>query len=160
MGLRGPAPRPSKLNELRGNPGKRAKRREPEPSPASTACPAWLEAEAKEEWNRVAPELGRLGLLTVVDLPAFAGYCQSYRRWREAERVVTDTIKAGGMAMAVSQGLEGMARERLRLMKALAAEFGFTPASRSRVTAVPPKEEDPFEDFAGLKVVDGGRSKN
>lgn len=124
---------------------------------AELACPAWLEGEAKREWNRVAPELGRLGLLTVVDVPAFAGYCQSYRRWREAEAAVSAAITAGALGMAVSQGLEGMARERLRLMKTLAAEFGFTPASRSRVTAAPPPEADPFEDFAGLKVVSGGR---
>ena len=160
MGRRGPAPRPSKLNELRGNPGKRKKHKEPEPAAAETTCPGWLEGEAKDEWDRMAPELGRLGLLTVVDLRAFAGYCQSYRRWREAERAVSAMIAAGGLTMAISQGLEGMARERLRLMMRLAAEFGFTPASRSRVTAVPPKEEDPFEDFGGLKVVDGGRKSS
>jgi P27 family predicted phage terminase small subunit len=124
---------------------------------AELTCPSWLEGDAAKEWNRVAPELGRLGLLTVVDVPAFAGYCQAYRRWREAEAAVSSAVKAGGLGLAVSQGLEGMARERLRLMKTLAAEFGFTPASRSRVTAAPPQEKDPFEDFSGLKVVPGGR---
>ena len=158
MGRRGPAPRPSKLNELRGNPGRRPKRKEPEPHAASLDCPGWLVSTAKEEWKRVTPELGRLGLLSVVDVPAFAAYCQAYQRWREAEHAVSVAIAAGGLSVAVSQGLEGMARERCRLMMRAAAEFGFTPASRSRVTATPPKEKDPFEDFAGLQVVDGGKS--
>jgi len=158
MGRRGPAPTPSKLNELRGNPGKRKKHAEPEPAAAGIECPDWLDLEAKQLWERVAPELSRLGLLTVVDLMAFEGICQSYRRWREAERSVTATAAAGGLPMAVSQGLEGMARERFRLFLKSAAEFGFTPASRSRVTATPPKPEDPFEDFAGLKGIDGGKS--
>jgi P27 family predicted phage terminase small subunit len=156
----GRKPVPARLNDLRGNPGKRKKRKEPEPEVAETTCPGWLEGEAKEEWDRLAPELKRLGLLTVVDLPAFAGYCQSFKRWREAERAVSIAILAGGLGIAVSQGLEGMARERLRLMKTLAAEFGFTPASRSKVSAKPQEEKDPFEDFAGLQVVNGGRSKS
>jgi len=147
------------LNELRGNPGKRKNKREPQPTPAGRACPAWLEGEAAEEWARIAPELERLGLLTVVDIPALAGYCQAYQRWREAERQVKVVTTAGGLQMAISQGIEGMARDRLRLMKTLAAEFGFTPASRSRVAAMPPEVVDPFEEFAGLKGIDGGRKK-
>ncbi len=30
-------------------------------------------------------ELEAMGLLTRVDMAAFAGYCQAYARWKEAE---------------------------------------------------------------------------
>ena len=30
-----------------------------------------------------------MGVLTMVDLTAFAGYCQAYARWREAEEFIT-----------------------------------------------------------------------
>lgn len=161
MGARGPAPKPSKLNALRGNPGKRkVNKMEPQPAAAGLGCPAWLQGDARAEWERMAPELGRLGLLTVVDVPALAGYCQAYQRWREAEAAVQTHLAAGlaGLGTAIQSGLEGMARDRLRLMTTMAKEFGFTPASRSRVSAAPSKEEDPFEGFDGLKVVDGGKS--
>ena len=150
---------PSRLKALRGNPGKRRMKYEPEPAPAGTACPAWLEGEAAEEWARIAPELERLGLLTVVDISALAGYCVAYQRWREAERAVKAATGAGGLALAISQGIEGMARARLKLMKLLAAEFGFTPSSRSRVTVAPPVAVDPFAQFDGLKGIDGGRGR-
>lgn len=149
---------PTRLKQLRGNPGKRAPRKEPEPKAAELTAPAWIDGDARKEWDRIAPELGRLGLLTIVDVPALAGYCVAYQRWREAELAVK---KCGtdGLAVAITQGLEGMARDRLRLMKAMAAEFGFTPASRSKVTTLPPQAEDPFEDFAGLKAIDGGKKR-
>jgi P27 family predicted phage terminase small subunit len=147
------------LKALRGNPGKRRLKHEPEPAAASITCPTWLELEAAEEWARIAPELERLGLLTVVDIPALAGYCVAYQRWREAERAVKATVAAGGLALAISQGIEGMARARLKLMKLLAAEFGFTPSSRSRVSVKAPEAEDPFAQFGGLQGIDGGRGR-
>jgi P27 family predicted phage terminase small subunit len=155
----GRRPLPSRLKALRGNPGKRKNKREPQPQTAGVVAPAWLEAEAAFEWARLAPELERLGLLTVVDVAAFEGYCQSYQRWRDAERAVSEARSKGGigLARAIQQGLEGMARARLRLVKSLAAEFGFTPASRSRVSAVPVEAADPFAEFTGLTMVKGGR---
>jgi phage terminase small subunit len=32
-------------------------------------------------------------------------------------------------------------------LQRLAAEFGLTPLSRQRITVVPPKERDPFEEL-------------
>jgi P27 family predicted phage terminase small subunit len=160
VGRRGPAPRPSRLNELRGNPGKRKNRAEPQPTAAAPTCPDWLDGDAAKEWKRIVPELERLGLLSVVDIPAFAGYCVAYQRWREAEQAVRAMAAGpGGLALAIGQGLEGMARDRLRLMKTLAEQFGFTPASRTRVKSTPPEPEDPFAEFDGLKGIDGGKRK-
>ena len=52
-------------------------------------CPKWLEPEAKKEWRRLAKQMEAIGILTEVDMAAFAGYCQAYARWKEAEEFIT-----------------------------------------------------------------------
>src|ERR1051325_3456696 len=93
MGKRGPAPTPTALKLLRGNPGRRPLNvDEPQPPPVEAGsplakCPKWLTGDARTLWNRVAPGAIRSGLLTEVDLPAFEALCQSYARWRQFERL-------------------------------------------------------------------------
>ena len=135
MGRRGPTPKPAHLKALEGNPGKRPlKGNDAKPRSVAPDCPDWLAAEAKAEWKRLAPELERLGLLTILDRAAFSCYCQSYAHWVQAQRV----LREQGMMYVTAAG---RARERpevaiagssLKLMRAFAVEFGLTPSSRSR----------------------------
>lgn len=53
------------------------------------ACPDWLMPEAKKEWERLAELMNQMGVLTEVDMAAFAAYCQSYARWKEAQEHIT-----------------------------------------------------------------------
>ena len=78
---------PVKLKLLRGNPGKRAIRPEPEPTLLTEppAPPRNLRGDALDEWGRVTRELIRLGMLTVLDLRPLAAYCQVFGRWMAAE---------------------------------------------------------------------------
>jgi len=90
MAKTGRKPKPTALKRLEGNPGKRQlNEHEPVPPKSIIRCPAWLEAEAKKEWKRLAPSLEAMGILTSVDITAFAGYCQAYARWKEAEEFIT-----------------------------------------------------------------------
>src|SRR5581483_7260694 len=84
MGRRGPPPTPTKILELRGS--WRAKERpgEPQPPPGAPPMPEWLSEEARAEWQRMAPELEALGLLSVLDRAALAAYCQAYAELVEA----------------------------------------------------------------------------
>jgi P27 family predicted phage terminase small subunit len=50
--------------------------------------PPFLVGYAADEWWRVAPELHRLGLLTLVDVMPLAAYCEAYKRWRTAEELL------------------------------------------------------------------------
>ena len=62
------------LRLLKGNPGKRRVRVPPEPA-RSDACPSppeYLTGYAREAWLRLAPELHRLNLLTVLDVGPFS----------------------------------------------------------------------------------------
>ena len=90
MAQRGRKPKPTAVKVLEGNPGKRSLNTgEPKPEKKAPRCPAWLEDEAKKEWRRMAKQLENLGILTEIDMAAFAGYCQAYARWKEAEEFIT-----------------------------------------------------------------------
>src|SRR4051812_10277714 len=98
MGRRGPPPKPTKLQQLRGNPGKRKLNdREPEPAPGTPTVPSWLPAEAKAEWRRVVPELGRLRLLSVIDRGTLSAYVLAW----DALHAATLTLAAEGRVVAV-----------------------------------------------------------
>lgn len=81
----GPPPTPLHLRLLKGNPGKRPVRAEPEREPERPAPPAFVTGYAADEWWRVAPELWRLGLLRVTDIMSLSAYCLAYHHWRMAE---------------------------------------------------------------------------
>ncbi|MBR0079634.1 MAG: phage terminase small subunit P27 family [Synergistaceae bacterium] len=134
----GRKPKPTAIKILEGNPGKR-KLNENEPKPLKKAppCPKWLEPEAKKEWRRLAKALEAMGVLTEADMAAFAGYCQSYARWKEAEERITDR----GLVIRTPSGYPqqvpyiSIAQQYLKLMQQFAEQFGLTPAARSRIIA-------------------------
>ena len=128
MATRGRKPTPTALKLLEGNPGKRKiNDREPRPEKKAPSCPKWLEPEAKKEWR----------ILTEVDMAAFAGYCQAYARWKEAEEFITQhgtIVKTpSGYWQQVPQ--VSIAQTYLKVMNRFAEQFGLTPASRSRIVA-------------------------
>ncbi len=154
MGRRGPAPKPTHLKVLAGNPGKRPiNEDEPKPKPIAPKCPSWLDKEAKKEWKRVAPELERLGLLTQVDGAALAAYCQAYSRWKQAEEV----LSKHGLVFKTPNGYiqqlpqVAIAQKYARIMREFCHEFGLTPSSRSGMKLPSGGEEDEFEAFLDRK---------
>lgn len=138
MAVRGRKPKPTAIKELEGNPGKRPLNgHEPVPPKSAIRCPNWLEAEAKKEWKRLAPALEAMGVLTAVDITAFAGYCQAYARWKEAEEFITQHGSIfqtpSGYVQQVPQ--VSIAQQNLKIMQSFCSEFGLTPATRSRIIA-------------------------
>ena len=138
MATRGRKPTPTAIKELEGNPGKRPlNEREPKPAKKAPACPKWLEYEAKKEWRRLAKKMEMMGVLTEVDMAAFAGYCQAYARWKEAEEFIslhgTIVKTPSGYWQQVPQ--VSIAQTYLKVMNRFAEQFGLTPASRSRIIA-------------------------
>ncbi len=138
MATRGRKPKPTALKVLEGNPGKRPLNEyEPVPPKGNIECPDWLEEEAKREWERLAPSLEAMGVLTTADLTAFAGYCQAYARWREAEEFISQHGSIfqtpSGYVQQVPQ--VSIAQQNLKIMQSLCAEFGLTPATRARIIA-------------------------
>ena len=151
MATRGRKPKPTALKVLEGNPGKRPlNEHEPVPPKVQLKCPDWLLPEAKKEWKRLAPALEAMGVLTMADLMAFAGYCQAYARWREAEEFISQhgsIFKTpSGYVQQVPQ--VSIAQQNLKIMQSFCSDFGLTPATRSRIIAAggdSENAEDPME---------------
>lgn len=135
------------IKEMKGNPGKRKLNdRELKPEKKTPLCPKWLEPEAKKEWRRLSKQMEWMGILTEVDMAAFAGYCQAYARWKEAEEFISQhgTIvrTPSGYWQTVPQ--VSIAQTYLKVMQKFAEQFGLTPSSRSRIVA--DSTSNPLED--------------
>lgn len=138
MATRGRKAKPTAVKVLKGNPGKRSLNiYEPTPEKKAPECPSWLNDEAKAEWNRLVDKMVELGTLTEMDMAAFAGYCQSYARWKEAEEFIekhgTIVKTPSGYWQQVPQ--VSIAQTNLKVMLKFCSEFGLTPSSRSRMIA-------------------------
>lgn len=156
MAQRGRKPKPTELKVLEGNPGKRTlNKNEPRPDKKAPRCPSWLEDEAKEEWKRMGKVLEQMGLLTDMDMAAFAGYCQAFARWKEAEEFLTQhgTIvrTPNGYLQQVPQ--VSIAQTNLKIMLKFCEQFGLTPSARSRITG-DGQDSEPGDDMEALL---GGR---
>lgn len=155
---RGRKPLPTAVKELNGNPGHRTlNKAEPQPPRSSRvpAPPAYLTGEAKKAWQKLAGQLHRMGVLTDVDHDALARYCVTYQRWLRAEKALArdgDVLKTNKGNYVQNPWL-AISNRSLGLLNGLAAEFGITPSSRTRVKASPPEEEEKLErELFGPKV--------
>ena len=154
MATRGRKPLPTALKVLEGDRGKGRRplnKNEPVPPQENVACPDWLMPEAQAEWQRLAPSLIAMGILTDHDMEAFAGYCQAYARWREAEDFLSQhgTIfkTPSGSVQQVPQ--VSIAQQNLKIMQSFCSEFGLTPASRAWLyanTGEKSDADDPMEN--------------
>jgi P27 family predicted phage terminase small subunit len=155
--MKGRKPQPTNLRVLRGNPGKHPYNTQ-EPTPTALPnppVPEWIDGEAKAEWLRLAPILGRLGLITETDTNALAAYCEAWATWKHA----TMQIRKYGMVLKskdsdipkVSPYVK-IAHNALLQMRALLIEFGMTPSSRVRMKTVEPRPSvtTPAGKWAGL----------
>jgi len=148
MAKPGTKPKPTALKVLEGNPGKRPlNENEPKLEPKAPVCPKWLDNYAHKVWERLAPVLKQMGLLTFADRETFACYCQSVSDYRRAMQI----IEKEGVTTATNTGYVSkhpavtMKNEALKNIKSLASEFGLTPSSRSGLV-VPGSDDDDFLD--------------
>jgi len=150
--MRGRRPKPTRLKMLTGNPGKRRLNEdEPRPNPNIPECPPELGPVARTEWDRLVDELAVLRMLTNLDRAALAAYCGAYALWAEA---TVQLQKYGAMIKSptgfpIQSPYLSIVNRQAEIMMRIASEFGFTPASRSRI-ATPAKSGpslfDVFED--------------
>lgn len=146
--MSGPAPKPSRLKELHGT-GK-AKSLEPKPVRVELPeAPAFLDEEGLRMWNKLAPELSRLGLLTVVDIEALAAACVSWSLAVQAAKAIQEEgiiVPDGAGRVHKHPGFQ-ILRDSLATFKSFASEFGLTPSSRTRLSA---EVEDDLSDLVSL----------
>jgi P27 family predicted phage terminase small subunit len=146
---------------LEGNPGKRPLNSGepiPDAAPSAKSAPKFLSARAKAEWHRLYEPLRRIGVLTSIDLSAFAAYCAAYGLWEEAtERLNKEprVIKTPTDRKQPNPWIQ-IAKQHAELMKSYLTEFGMTAVSRSRLVGAgtPPPPNPEAEDDEELPPVD------
>jgi P27 family predicted phage terminase small subunit len=150
MTIRGRKPKPTRLKQLAGNPGKRPLNdHEPRPRVVQLSCPPELSDAGKREWRRLVKELAALKLLTNLDRAALAAYCEAYALWTEAIAAIHKygTMVKSPSGFPMQSPYIAIANRQAEIMMRIASEFGFTPASRSRI-AIPEEREPTLFDFA------------
>ena len=146
--MRGRRPKPTRVKVLTGNPGKRPLNlNEPRPAPVIPDCPVELGPAGRVEWDRLCDQLGALKLLTSLDRAALAAYCGAYALWAEATEAIQ---KYGAMVKSptgypIQSPYVSIANRQAEIMMRIASEFGFTPASRSRIATPSVAEPNLFD---------------
>jgi P27 family predicted phage terminase small subunit len=146
--MRGRIPKPTRLKILTGNPGKHPlNRQEPQPELIVPDCPQQLGPTARTEWERMTTELGKLRILTALDRAALAAYCNAYALWAEATEAIQKygTMVKSPSGYPIQSPYVSIANRQAEIMMRIASEFGFTPASRSRISARPQPERTLFD---------------
>jgi len=164
----GPVKKPTELKNLEGNPGKRPlPAAEPQPRLSLERCPSFIKGPARREWNRIAPELYQLGLLSRIDQAALGAYCSAYGLWYEVEQELARVrcsfkamqkmqkknpnirMPSNGMVSQTTNGnwimepLLSVRKQALEQMHKFLVEFGMTPASRTRISGEPASKKKP-----------------
>jgi P27 family predicted phage terminase small subunit len=168
MGRRGPPRKPTELKLLQGNPGKHAlPLNEPKPKKLTDAKPPrYLNKDARAIFIREAKKLTPLGLMSEIDINAFARYCDFLSKWLKVKAVL-DNAESYYYPVYFEQTPEEISSGAKPLLKRLAVmpevgmyntfaimlnrlerEFGLTPAARSGIDVKPNKlEKEEAEDL-------------
>ena len=149
---RGRKPKPTFSKLVEGNPGRRPlNHAEPNPQVLDNLkAPAWLDRFGKDFWNDFAPKLRRLRLLTELDARLLAAAAERWsvyiRASRKLKKTLTQVSRANGRHARPEVAISKQALDSVR---AILAEFGIGPASRTRVKPVDEeqKDVDPAAEF-------------
>lgn len=140
----GPRPKPTEVKVLEGNPGGyKLNRNELKPTRTRVEPPFELNDDAYKEWKRIEDELHRMGLLTAVDMPALANYCQIWSVWCATQRGL-NKIMAEDPNFITNPALKASLKVSYALTR-VCAELGFSPSSRSKVTVTDDNEASKFK---------------
>lgn len=158
MGSRGRRPLPTNVHQLRGNPSHKPLAQLLDdvvrPEVSVPRAPAHFDDVALAEWRRITPHLRTLGLISQIDRAALTAYCDAWSEYvwacerikalndqeppkeRTGERGRVWDTPSGYKQISVPIQIRNRAAEQLAKFL---AEFGMSPAARSRVTASDPQ---------------------
>lgn len=89
-----------------------------------------MKKRAAAIWDEYAPMVEEMGLLTPVDVPAFAMLCS--------------------LIAQAQRDPEGIPAARISRMESLFSRFGMDPSSRARLGSVPPRSRSKGNAFGEL----------
>lgn len=154
MAKRGPPPKPTALKIAEGNPGKRPlPENEVKPPTAVPPCPEYMTGDARKFWKHLVNELYRNQLMTALDVAALEGLCVHWERARKADAILRKPVdKGGGFTYITTQGNVvqrpevTISRASWEVVRKFSAEFGLTPAARTRIQVDVENSEDADDD--------------
>ncbi len=140
---------PTALKLLTGNRGRRPlNHREPKPEITLPPPPDYLDAIARREWDRVAPELYELGVLSRLDIGVLAAMCTAHSE----EVACTNLVRKQGAVLygpkqrPYPNPLIKLAAAARRDKVRFAIELGMTPSARTRIS-VDRLDDDGKDEF-------------
>ncbi len=128
--MKGRKPIPTALRLITGQGRHRTNKDEPQPERVMPACPGWLSKEARAHWRRLAPQLFKARVLTVIDWTALAAFCDCLSRYCAAVRfldqhgsVIVVRNDKGEFKFTQPAPQVGIAMKMLDQMRAIGSEF-------------------------------------
>jgi P27 family predicted phage terminase small subunit len=152
MSKPGPKPAPTNLRLLRGQTRPdRINRAEPKPPlELPVVAPDYLDDDARQVWERLAPTMIAKAMLTTWDVDLFATYCTAVVHHRRAVVLVNQTnvlitarTTAGGNGVVKHPAMQ-VIRDQAAIMIAIGGRFCLTPSDRYS-TEVPDTADDSDE---------------
>lgn len=147
----GPAPKPTHLKLIEGNPGKRKiNKREPKPT-GEPECPADFGEDERAIWNEAIAS-APAGLLKRLDSTILATWvvaCHLHKRAREQVRRTGLITQSPTQGVPIQNPYLAIINKQAQIMTKCAQEMGFTPASRTRIEVEPtdPGAGNRFDQF-------------
>jgi P27 family predicted phage terminase small subunit len=140
----GRKPKPAPLKKLEGTDRKdRRNVNAPELPVAIPLMPEWLSDQAKEAYQELSILLTDMRVLTKADRKALEMLCDAYSEYREAREIIRtegmtyETTNKEGDVMHRARPEVAIASDAFKRVKTMLGEFGLTPATRSKVNALP-----------------------
>ena len=154
MANMGPKPKASELKKRSGafvrNP-QRENKAEPKPTLGNPHKPMIVKRDkiASKKWDEVIGWLENMRILAITDKDIVALYCLTYATWERSE----DAIRVDGIVLESGKinPFVGKSQESSNKLLKLIAELGLSPSSRTRLTAGPVEDADPFAEFLRLR---------
>lgn len=144
MGLRGPAPTPTSILELRGSWKTKMRTKEPKPTRGKPPCPPELDDRERGVWRKATKILDEMNVLTVADGNLVARYCVLFVRWWDLQAF----IKKYGMHFPIKNEKGdvkcfqqfpevGAANKTGMELLRIEQQLGLTPAARTSIHVIP-----------------------
>ena len=134
MGLRGPAPAPTAVKELRKTRKDRINLDEPKARGGLPEPPDSLRGLALEIWEYTIEELRVMRVMSYADRDSLVAYCEAVATHRRAsDLLASQDVLVDSPRGFIKNPLLQIQRDAASLMKQFAAEFGLTPRARSEI---------------------------
>jgi P27 family predicted phage terminase small subunit len=132
------------LKQLKGNPGNRPIKEEPQVTMGAPTPPDDLKGEAFAEWSRIVPDLNRAGLLAEIDRGYLVAYCEAWASFCEARESLHENgaLIAGRDGGVVRNPAAMVMKDSLDMMLKFGAKFGLSPIDRARLGKVPDRNDE------------------